>query len=729
MRNSNERQKRVSWKWPTAAFGLALALVFTGCPNEPEPDIIWSVAANSTTNTTAIIFTFGRTPHGLTAVHITVTPTGDTMVATGHLSGSGQNKTLAVTVVEPGNVSISINFPGVEPGPRVLTIFNEPVTWSATANNTTVTTGIDFTFSREVSELLTAAHIVVGDGTGSVTTWSLSGWGTSRSLAVTVVEPGNVSVSIDFPGIAPGPRQVAIHRPPAEAELVGTVTISGDPIVGQTLTAVTDLAGVTFQWEQLFVGFFAQWNSIPGATGPSYVVRDIDVNSTIRVIVTHTGYTGYIVGGPSAVVTLPPLPPLAGTVTISGTPAVGQVLTAITNAPSGATIHWERGTNPISSTGSTYVVWIEDVNYPIRAVVTHANYSGSIISTPTAPVPSFTLSISGDPVIGQTLTAVTNITGASFQWEQNYGTNWGSWRPINDATSSTHVVHANNIVYRYIRVRVYHVGIALPRHIISGTTARVTHPTLTINGTPEVGHILTAVTDVTEASFQWLRGTEFRNEEWHLWDWSWSPIFGATSSTYVVHADDIGRAIMVVVSRDNMGSLHSGRTTTVPFPDLTINGTFEVGEMLTVDTDLVGVSFQWLRRWGTGIWSSIPGETNRTYVVQDGDVGFYIGVVVYRDDIGNILYSYRGYWSRRVPLTISGTPMVGQTLTVDNDPVGASFQWQRGDGWWNWTDISSATDSTYVVQASDRSHAIRVVVTRVGMGSVNSTPTNAITNP
>lgn len=75
-------------------------------------------------------------------------------------------------------------------------------------------------------------------------------------------------------------------------------------------------------------------------------------------------------------------------------------------------------------------------------------------------------------------------------------------------------------------------------------------------------------------------------------------------------------------------------------------------------------------------------------------------------------------------VTITGTALVGQTLTANTDNLGGgtgaiSFQWQQGTN-----PIDGATNSTYTVRQVDVGHTIRLVVTRAGnSGNVISSAT------
>jgi len=82
------------------------------------------------------------------------------------------------------------------------------ITWTAVALGTP-TTSIGFTFSADPGPLQ-AADIISAPGGGSATFGALSGTGTTRSLAVSGVTAGNMSVSVAQAGLAADVRTVAL---------------------------------------------------------------------------------------------------------------------------------------------------------------------------------------------------------------------------------------------------------------------------------------------------------------------------------------------------------------------------------------------------------------------------------------------------------------------------------------------------------------------------------------
>jgi hypothetical protein len=83
---------------------------------------------------------------------------------------------------------------------------------------------------------------------------------------------------------------------------------------------------------------------------------------------------------------------------------------------------------------------------------------------------------------------------------------------------------------------------------------------------------------------------------------------------------------------------------------------------------------------------------------------------------------------------VSGTPKVGQTLTVSNgtwagSPTDYSYQWQRCTSTSSCANISDATASTYVARNADVGRTLRAVVTATnadGLSTANSTQTTAV---
>ena len=183
-------------------------------------------------------------------------------------------------------------------------------------------------------------------------------------------------------------------------------TISGTPQVDQTLTASNGT------WSNSPTSYAYQWlrcngggnncGPVANATQQTYTLVDADAGHTMRVRVTATNADGSasaqsdkttaITAATSSAAPKNTSPP-----TISGTPRVGQVLTASTGSWSGSptsfVYRWQDCnldavvcTDISGAVAKTYSVRASDVGFRIRVVVTAKNAKGSATaaSAPTA---------------------------------------------------------------------------------------------------------------------------------------------------------------------------------------------------------------------------------------------------------------------------------------------------------------------------------------------------------
>jgi hypothetical protein len=164
----------------------------------------------------------------------------------------------------------------------------------------------------------------------------------------------------------------------------------------------------------------------------------------------------------------------------------------------------------------------------------------------------------------------------------------------------------------------------------------------------------------------------------------------------------------------------------------TISGAAKEGSTLTASTGTwsntpTSYAYQWQRCASDGTaCGDITGATEKTYTVAAGDVSRTLRVVVTAtnadgkasasSDPTDVVASKNGP-SNTVKPTVTGTPVVGEQLTVSNgswSPAATSFnrQWQRcgsdGNGCLN---IGGATGRTYGVRSADVGHRLRALVT------------------
>jgi fibronectin type 3 domain-containing protein len=268
-----------------------------------------------------------------------------------------------------------------------------------------------------------------------------------------------------------------------------------------------------------------------------------------------------------------------------------------------------------------------------------------------------------------------------------------------------------------------------------------------ITGTAKDGQTLTSTTGTwsgspTSYARQWLRcdtaGANCVN------------ISGATATTYVLTATDVGSTVRVKVTATNgsgSANVNSAQTATVvaaaPVVSAvpTISGTAKDGQTLTSTTGTWSgtPTITYARQWnrcnsgGTGC-VAIPGATATTYVVTPADIGSKLNVTVTASNaagsassssVVTALVTGAAPVNTALP-TISGTAKEGQLLSATTGTwtgtatITYAYQWQQCSP--SCTNISGATVATYRLVAAQVGKTIKVVVTATnGTGSASAT--------
>ena len=217
-----------------------------------------------------------------------------------------------------------------------------------------------------------------------------------------------------------------------------TVTITGTPTEDQTLTAVVadedGLAGVTIAYQWTRGG-----NDITGANASTYTLGQVDVGGKIAVRVGYDDQLGTAEAATSAettaVANVNDAP--TGSVTISGTAAEDQVLTAANTLADEDVIgtisyQWTRdGASISSATNTTYTLVQADVGAVIRVVASYTDGQGTAETSTSAATSAVanvndaltgSVTISGNPIEDQVLTATNTLADEdglgtiSYQW-------------------------------------------------------------------------------------------------------------------------------------------------------------------------------------------------------------------------------------------------------------------------------------------------------------------------
>jgi hypothetical protein len=354
-------------------------------------------------NATGMVYVVAPADVGATlAVKVTATDQRAAASAT-----SAATAVVTLTPVAPASTA-----PPVISGPAQVgqTLTAMTGTWSGTAP-------ISFAYRWRRSANGGATWLDIPNATAASYTVAASDLAWMIRVVVTATNAADsiAAVSAATPAVTQRPTNTA---PPA---IIGTAQ------VGQTLQATTGTwtgtAPITFsyQWRR-GTATGGLGTAIPGAVSANYVVTTADLGSVLRVSVTATNGAGPTTtdSAPTAAVVAAPIPP-KNTVApaVSGTAAVGSVLTADPGKWDGSPAptfgyQWQRcdasGAQCVSiagATGTTYTpqgsgivqaalapIGGDDVGSTLRVIVTATNTAGS---SSAASKPTATVTDSGKP--------------------------------------------------------------------------------------------------------------------------------------------------------------------------------------------------------------------------------------------------------------------------------------------------------------------------------------------
>lgn len=583
----------------------------------------------------------------------------------------------------------------------------------------------------------------------------------------------------------------------------GSVTVSGIAVQGQILAAAHTLADadgmgeISYQWQSSNNG--NTWSNISGATGKTYKLEEFQVGQQVRVIVSYVDdhrtretvesiATEEIAGVNDA---------QNGTITISGVALQGQILTAAANGLRAISYQWQHsgdGNDWYDIDGATaknYKLLESQVGEQIRATVTYG-YIGDPYSQETQSSratkavvnlndePTGTVTISGNPIQGQTLTAGNTLIDAdglgAFNYQWQFSGDGNDWSNINGATADTHTL-TDALVGKSVRVSISyfdgHGTKEVESSIATRAVASFNDPptgTVTLNGTATQGQNLSASNTLADAdglgpiNYQW---------QYSLDGNTWVDISGATDKLYKLPEFLVGKQVRATASYiDDHGTAEtvaSAATEAIanfndaPEGSVTISGTPTQGQILTAantlaDADGLGeISYQWQFSKNGNAWSDISGATTKTYKLLDAQVGQQVRVTAsYSDDHGTA-ESEASAATRAIEnfndeptgtVTLSGDAIQGQLLTADNsladaDGLGAiGYQWQASGNGNTWSDINGATAKVYKLADAQVGEQVRVTAgytdghgTRETLASnvskvvanINDAPTGSVT--
>ena len=618
---------------------------------------------------------------------------------------------------------------------------------------------------------------------------------------------------------------ISVPRPPSNAA-TGAPTINGTPSVGEPLT--TSTSGISDAEGLFWVSYSYQWLAddveISGATGRRYTVVAADGGKAIKVRVTFTDDAGNDESLTSNAVAVPASIPLTTplTATTHGEPeshdgsaafifelrfseepagafgyltlqqhaltVTGGTLPKVRRLEAGKNLRWEITVQPSSNADVTITLPVTTDCAAQGAICTAANkmlssaleftVSGPGTSDQQSPPENSAAtgapSIGGTAQVGEILTASTSsIADADGVANATFTYQWlADDADISGATGSSYTLVAAD-AGKVIKVTVSFSDDAGNAETLTSAATTAVAPSggstnslqradqedvqensaasgaPTINGTAQVGEILTASTSgisdsdgLANASFtyQWLADN--------------ADISGATGSSYTVATADEGKAIKVTVSfTDDAGneeSVTSAATAAVTQPPLTAtfhnkpsshDGSTAFTFELRLSENIDSLSYTTLQNHALTVTGGEVDKAGRLEpgknvkweitVTPDSDADVTIAVNATTDCTaeGAICNANGGKLAGGLELvipgppinsaatgapTIRGTAQVGGTLTATTSGISDAdglanatfiYQWLADDA-----DINGATTSSYTVVSADAGKAIKVTV-------------------
>ena len=554
----------------------------------------------------------------------------------------------------------------------------------------------------------------------------------------------------------------------------GKPVMSGEAVDGRVLDAGTGHFKGTppFQYSYQWIRCGHGCGTIAGATHSTYRVTTQDIGDRVKAQITATNSagSGSQRTSPSAKV-VPGSPVNVGPPHISGTPLVGQTLTAnegtwVGTPPFGFAYQW-IACSPVSgceeiagATGQTHEVGVGEFGDSFKVRVTATNDEGSAAAESEetnviggeAPVNTEAPAVSGTATAGQLLTASSGKWSGTEPIIYEY-----EWLRCNAAGAECVQAAAPSVLPTYLaagvdvghtlRVMVLATNLAgkgeaesAPTAIVAGIAPENKIAPLVL-GLPVTGQTLTATegtwtgTEPISYSFHWQRCTKAGSE--------CEDIAGETKSSYVIADGDAGHTLRVIVTAKNVaGTVAKESATTLEVvgvgPSNTeppaITGTATAGQLLTASsgkwsgTEPIVYEYEWLRcnASGAGCAQAAAPSVLPVYTVGAADVGHTLRVKVLAKNIAGSgsaesepTATVAGVTPSNVLApTVLGLDITGQTLTATEgtwtgtEPITYAFQWQQcSKAGTECKSIGGETKSTYVIQNGDASHTLRVIVT------------------
>ena len=687
-------------------------------------------------------------------------------------------RTVVTATNADGAVSVPTNSTGaiVSPYPPANTA---PPAVSGTAQRTyTLTatrgtwTGPDNTYAFQWQRDAGDGYEDIPGATGSAYTLITADEGATVRVLVTASNPDATIVE------ASDPTAIVLSALPVNAtrpSLVGVAqrdsSLGGDP------GAWTGLANTfAYQWQNSADG--STWTDIPNATSLTYGLRTSDegLRARLKVIVSNPDGTGSAYSDASAVVSAAP-PVNLSAPALTGTAARGSTLSASQGTWAGVgntyAYQWQRdnGLGFVSITGATgagYPVAVADEGMRLRVLVTATNPDGTVsaVSSPTPAAIATPPAAGGVPTISGTAARASTLTTSLGTWTGSGNQLTAQWQRSADGVTWTAIPGATATAYTVsVADEGARLRVVLTASNPDGSASATSASTTLISAAPPMNTAAPAVSGVTRrtgvltaSSGTWAGIGNTYADQWQRSadGLNWTPVAGATGSSYTLGVADEGARLRVVVSASNADGTASvasaGTAFVVGAPAFNwaapvITGALARGELLSASTgtwDGIGNSYTyaWQRSGDGTSWTAIPGANSATYEIAVADERNHLRVVVTAtNDDGAV--SAASPATSSVPAnppinltapSVAGTAQRGQTLSATTgawygDQNTYLIAWQRSVDGTTWATVAGATATRYTLGVSDEGARLRVLVTASnpdGSASATSAPTSSV---
>jgi hypothetical protein len=496
-------------------------------------------------------------------------------------------------------------------------------------------------------------------------------------------------------------------------------TLAGGFRVGDALST-TDGAwspaaeSFAYQWQRRVAGTYSD---IAGATANTYTLAAADAGANVRAKVTATNDDGTGVGYSAATTTVvaPPTPPSAidaPTGTLQDTETLSIEPGAWTPTSATFTYQWLRCPSGASAlggcvtvgSGKSYILSGSDVGHAmtVRVTATAAGVSTVATSTFTSDVAGRALTLTSAPTIQGIVQVAQTIRALPAVWTVPTRSEKYQWQRCDaDGTNCVDIPGAGGQTYKVAIADKAHALVVGELATSPGQSASAASAASTVADQPvPVASVLPTIsgTAARTANLQATRGSWANDPTSYSYAWlrcdsagdNCAAIPGATRTSYVLQAADVGATVTVAVTATNT----EGTTVAAALPTVVVAavlpqvatlgaviGTLQVPLTVQVirptwhTTADTRYAYQWQRCDATGATCvDIVGARNLSYRLQTADARARLRVVTLATDVDGattvataptaaILPALPGIQARP-RLTVGGRADVGKTLTL-----------------------------------------------------------------